>query len=200
MSADTDGLRNLAAAVALMPAAAEQAARRAVNDAARFGRALAARRITTDDNITKGYLDSNNRLSITKFASGNDLEAIITGRDRATSLARFSKTTVTFGKQKGVVVSVLRQNTKLMKQAFFMRLKRGQSLDPQNNNVGLAIRLKKGQKLQGSVGALDLGKGLYLLYGPSINQIFEGVSEDIVDEVGSKMEDEFIRQYELLTK
>lgn len=201
VTVETEGLAKFAQRFAEQPEIAEEAARRAVNDTARYGRTLAARQIVEEVNLKKSYLDSNNRLAVVTFARRGDLAAEIIGRDRATSLARYATTPVSFGKQKGIKVKVSRGGSApTLKRAFYMRLRRGRSFESENANVGLAVRLRKGETLTNSQKALKVAEGLYLLYGPSIDQVFQFVAEDILDAVTVRLEEQFDRQYELLNR
>jgi hypothetical protein len=162
----------------------------AVNRAARDGRVLAAEQIGEEVNYPAGYLNKG-RLKITKYATKSDVEAIIQGRDRPTMLSRFSRTRPRFGRQHGGVrVEVKPGRTQQLDNAFFMRLR--------NDNIGLVVRTKKGESLRHSRGAKKLSDGLYLLYGPSVNQAFRGVASDIAPEVTAISRDEFLRQFRRL--
>lgn len=184
-----------------LPEIADHAAQLSVNDSARFARRVGGAQILEEVNYPRGYLGGEDgRLAITKFATRGDAEAEVRGRDRPTSLARFGMTKVRFGRQRGIKVKVSRSgSTQELERAFYMKLRRGNTFDGENFNVGLAVRLKKGEKLTNSTAALNLGNGLYLLYGPSVDQVFGGVAEDIIDPVSDHLEDEFIRQFERLS-
>ena len=65
-------------------------------------------------------------------------------------------------------------------------------------NKGLAIRLKDGDRLRNKVRQVQLSRGLYLLYGPSVDQAFlnnagKGVASDMSPEVLDRLEEEFLR-------
>lgn len=166
-----------------------KAARLAVNATARRGVPVAARSMERQVNFPRGYLTGQDgRLSISKFASANDLEARIKGRDRPTSLARFVRGSLkTSGKRSGVTVEVKPGQAKNMPGAFALRLN--------NGNIGLALRTKNGRPP--SMGAKLIGKGLYLLYGPSVDQVFVKTREYVGDELETYMEREFERLMEL---
>lgn len=196
----TTGLDHFVSRFKHQPEITNEAARLAVNDAARFGETIAARQMMEEVEFTRGYL-KDGRFGVTRFASAGRLEATLSGRDRGTSLARFAKTAVRYGRQAGVSVKVsARHGTEKLKSAFFIRLKRGRSFDPNNANTGLAVRVKAGTKLRNSRAAVELGGGVYLLYGPSVNQVFKGVAADVVDDIGDKAQKEFDRQYLRLSK
>lgn len=197
---ETRGLEAMIARVSRMSGDVDGAARLAVNDAARFAVREGGKQILDEINYPKSYLKGENgRLRVSRFAKRDDLQAEVSGRDRPTSLARFAQGVVRFGRNQRVRVKVAAHGAaKTLQHAFYMKLRRGDGSDGKNHNVGLAVRVPAGQTLRGSVGAHAMGNGLYLLYGPSVDQAFQGVAHDIVDEVSGKMESEFIRQFERL--
>lgn len=142
-----------------------------------------------------GYLDSPDRLRISRKASPNRLETVITGRDRPTSLARFAPGQTPEGSRgKSLTVQVKHGRAKRLAKAFLIRLR--------NDNIGLAIRLKQGETVRNKndVKAVSMGKGLYLLYGPSVDQVMKTVATEAVAPVGDLMVDEFYRQFARLSR
>ena len=145
-------------------------------------------------NFPSGYINKD-RLSVTKMARPDDLSLKVTGRDDATSLARFMT-----GKTKsGLKVKVAKNGGAELKGAFLVNLR--------NNNRGLAVRVSKGQTaLRNSTGAKPLTRGrtspsesrVFLLYAPSVDQVFRGVAYDKGDEYLTMMETEFFRQFKRL--
>lgn len=177
-----------------MPGVADHAAQLAINDTARgTAMQLARQQMMEEINFTPAYLKE--RLSIEKYAKRNDLEAIISGRDRPTSLARFA-TNARAGQRGNIRVEVEKGSTKVLKKAFILNLKSG--------NLGLAIRLAPGEKLMNKNLPVDvnystLGNGVVLLYGPSVDQVFRGVASDIQPEVADAAVTEFFRQFARLS-
>jgi hypothetical protein len=175
----TKGFDDLVASLARTNTNVDRASVLAVNRGARDGRALGARQIREEVNYSRGYL------------SGAEGRLAIAQRARPTSLARFASSPVRFGRQHGVRVRVATQGSATtLRSGFFIRLR--------NSNVGLAVRLKKGESLIGSQAAKQLENGVWLLYGPSVDQVFQGVAADIVAEVGDIAASEFIRQFQRL--
>jgi len=172
------------------------AAAQAINKVARDQRAEAARRITDQVNLPKSYVSpAGGRLVVSQQAQKESLEARITARGRPTSLARFSRGTP--GKA-GVTVEVKPGQTSFMRRAFLIRLPQGSTLTDSRFNLGLAIRLRPGERLQNKVRQVKLDKGLYLLYGPSVQQVFlnnegKGVAADLADPTADYLEAEFTR-------
>lgn len=196
-----DAFEDLADYFTSMPELANQAARMAINDtASRSGLKMARDQVMEEVNFPRGYL--GNRLFVSQYASDNNLEAIITGRDRPTSLARFAKNAKPG--DRGVQVEVHRGSTKFMKKGFIVKLRSGKTMDGKTFNVGLAIRLAPGEKLMNKnfpaeVYATSLGPNVVLLYGPSVDQVFRFVSGDIAPDLADAAATEFFRQFQRLT-
>jgi hypothetical protein len=182
--------------IARLPREADKAAQLSINQVASRGALKLARSEILDQiNFPKDYL-TGDRLRVTKMARPGDLEAVIGARQRATSLARFADSSTTLGSRArvGVRVRVKRGNSTLLKKAWLVNLR--------NGNIGLAVRLKPGQSIDNKTGAtrwLVPGK-VALLYGPSVDQVFRDVSEDIAGPVGSMVATEFFRQLTRFTR
>ena len=165
-------------------------ARQAINRAAARARTTSDRDMRKQIAFPARYLSS--RLQVSKKASGRSLQAVITGRDRPTSLARFasSKDPAAARRRGGVSVTVSPGQTRFMAGAFLMRLKGG--------NLGLAIRLKEGDSLRNKRQVAKAGKGLYILYGPSVDQVFRAVADErAAPDAADFLEREFLRLMEL---
>lgn len=165
-------------------------ARNAINRAAERARTDSAREIRKELNFPARYLDQ--RLTVRKRATGSSLEAVISGRDRPTSLARFATNRNQKPGKAGVNVQVSASAAKRMQRAFLMKLR--------NGNLGLAIRLKPGASITGSRGAKRMGgpnSNLYLLYGPSVDQAFSTVIPGQEDKTADFLETEFLRLMDL---
>jgi len=138
-----------------------------------------------------GYLDDPSRIGVNIFARPDSLEAGIVGRHRATSLARF----VTGGAgqggqfQSGLVVTVNPSSPISLDEAFLVPLRSG--------NTGLAIRLGAGQQPRDTTGAVSLGKGLWLLYGASVDQVFSDVAGELSEPIADMLTAEFFRQFDV---
>lgn len=165
-------------------------ARQAINRAAARARTTSDRDMRKQIAFPARYLSS--RLQVSKKASGRSLQAVITGRDRPTSLARFAsnKDPAAARRRGGVSVTVSPGQTRFMAGAFLMRLKGG--------NLGLAIRLKEGDSLRNKRQVAKAGKGLYILYGPSVDQVFRAVADErAAPDAADFLEREFLRLMEL---
>lgn len=177
-----------------LPDIAERAAVLAINQVAdRDGLAVIRRDMREQINFPKGYLERGDRLGVVRKARKGDLTAIIRGRDRATSLARF----LTPGQRpdntngRGLRVEVKNGKVRNLKRAFMVTLK--------NGNIGVAVRLKPGEAMENSERAVRLADNVFLLYGPSVDQVFQGVAQDRTDDIGDMLERQFYRQIDRLT-
>jgi hypothetical protein len=175
----------------------EKALVQALNRTADRGRTSADKRIREQVNFPASYLrPSQGRLKVIQRAGKGHFEARIRGRDRTTSLARFSRQKYLGGGNRrhaggGVRVSVKKGGPqRMIQRAFIMKLR--------NNNLGLAVRTD-GSKPKGAFKPKEIGKGLWLLYGPSIDQVLsaatdgDGVVEEMTPETLEFLESEFER-------
>lgn len=195
------GLTQAAEFMEDQPRVAKRAARLSINDTTR-------RRVVPDSRremqkqvaFPTGYLKDKRRFGIRKLATEADLEAVVSARFRPTSLARFatgSQTIQGARRRGGIRVSVNRGGAKFLRRAFFVRLRRGQDTSD-GFNLGLAVRLRPGERLRGrrkgSAGVM-LDENVALLYGPSVDQVFRDVSTTESPRFAQNLEREFLRQY-----
>lgn len=174
-------------------------ATRSINTVVERGRTMAARRIRDELNVPASYVaPGGKRLWVSQQATKNNLEGRIQARTRATSLARFVKGQTQL-KKEGVTVEVQPGKARFLKRAFLVRLRAGAGSLDTKSNLGLAVRLKPGESLRNKYSSRRLDRGLYLLYGPSVDQIFRardgsGVAEDISPDLATRLSQEFQRQ------
>lgn len=170
------------------------AARKAVNDAARHGVAVGKDLMRKQINFPTGYLDGNSkygkRFGIASYASNDKLTAVVRGRDDATSLARFvvggpaAKPKRSGKKQEfGVSVMVDPGKPKEMRSAFMIKLA--------NGNLGLALYDPSGKGPRNTHGARQLSKSVWLLYGPSVSQVFDETRNEMRDDLQDYMAKRF---------
>lgn len=179
-----------------IPAEIRRAAMQAVNRTVTRTRTASAREMRRQVNFPARYLSGEDgRLAITKKATDADLEGVITGRFRPTSLARFARTKTV--RKAGVSVEVAPGFARFMKRAFLIRLRSGSAALDTQSNLGLAIRLRPGEAIQNKRKMIQVQGNLYLLYGPSVSQVFAGVADDEVAEAGDFLEQEFLRLMEI---
>lgn len=194
------GLQQTIDAIKRLPQRTSAASAYAINRAITVTRADAAQQMQRQLNFPKNYLgnanDPNARLAITEKATADKQEGKISARRRATSLSRFA----TFGSDgRSVFVAVKGGKTpELLKGAFPIRLRAGTSADGDAFNRGIAYRAKKGEVLTGSRAARQIANGLYLLYGPSVDQAFQTVIPSLTDDAITTLKSEFFRQLDRL--
>lgn len=189
-----EGLGSATAGLDTIPEAIKLAMVRAVNETIDHARAQGSRRIRQQVNFSASYL--NERLTVTKRATKADTEARITGRHRPTSLARFT-TGGQVGNRKGVTVQVKPGFARFMRRAFLIRLRSGTADLDTRSNLGLALRLKPGESIKNKKDFVRLSGNLYLLYGPSVDQVFADVAEEISPQEADFLESEFLRLVDL---
>ena len=196
------GLQSLEQFFERAPEAATMAARMAINDTTtRYGMQMIRKDMMAQVAFPNGYL-SGDRLFVSKRATNNNLEAVILGRKRATSLARFATGPTVLNGKGGVQVRVKSGRTTYMKRAFLVRLRAGASMSEDKYNVGLALRLAPGERLNKNTphrSWLVPGK-VALLYGPSVDQVFGGVADKVAEPIGDMVTTEFFRQFARLTR
>ena len=174
----------------------EKAARLAINSTATRVRTAAADAMMREINFPARYLNpSEGRLKVTSYATSNSLQAVVTGRRRATSLARFV-TSGTPGKT-GLSVSMKKGRSKRMGRAFLMKLKSGAGSIETKNNLGLAVRTAKGKRPDAAYKPVKVADNLWLLYGVSVDQAFRLARDKVRPEAESFLEDEFKRLLEV---
>lgn len=179
----------------------ETALLRSINKTADRARTSASQDIREQVAFPASYLTpSAKRLFVsTKATKVSPFEAVISGRDRPTSLARFTNQKPLGGGQRHrggqVAVTVKPGVRRYIKRAFLITLN--------NSNVGLAVRTDGGPP-NNAYAPKEIGKNLWLLYGPSVDQVLSaasnggGIYEEIVPETLDFLNDEFNRQLDLL--
>lgn len=180
-----------------LPPSILRAASQAINRTADRTRTSAAREILKQVAFPPSYLNpSQGRLAVTKKASTDDLEARITARARPTMLARFA-VGGSPGSGNGVRVQVAPGFSKFMKRAFLITLPAGRGGTDTKGNLGVAIRLRPGEVIHNKKVMQRLRGNLYLLFGPSVDQVFTTVREDVSPEAQDFLATEFSRLLEL---
>jgi len=186
-----------------LPGVTRTAARLALNDTvSRKAMPKFRAAVKKQANFPSGYVNDD-RLGITRRATDSNLSVAVTARFRPTSLARFAPGQSFEGARRTRQVRVrVRSKSVTIKRAFFVRLRRGGDTSD-GFNLGLAIRLRPGERLKGrrdGGSSVRLADNLYLLYGPSIDQIFRTVAVSEAEDVLDDLETEFVRQFVRLAK
>ena len=178
-----------------IPAKTQRNLRRAVNKAAVGARAESSRRMRAQINFPASYIsDRSGRLSV-RQARGAETEAAVTARFRPTSLARFATSKV--GSSRGVTVRVAPGVSRRMSRAFQIKLRAGRAPIETKFNLGVAVRLKEGETIRRKREMKQIGKGLYLLYGPSVSQAFQFIAEEVRPQTAEALAAEFSRLMDL---
>lgn len=180
----------------------EIALTRALNRTADRSRTKAAKTAREQVAFPASYVSpANKRLWVKTRARRGTFLTTIEGRSAPTSLARFTKQKprAAGSRQAGkpINVTVNPGSTKLLKRAFLIRLK--------SNNIGLAMRTD-GAAPNRAYKPRPIGKNLWLLYGPSVDQALSaasndgGIFEEMTPDMLDFLESEFNRQLEVLEK
>lgn len=182
------GIRELASGLDKTEREIDLALQRSMNRTADKTRTHLSRMIRQDVNLTASDLSpSGKRLFVAHRASAKDggtMEVRIAGRGTPTSLARFA------GNQRRPKVRVKRAGiARYIPRTFIINLK--------NGNRGLAMRSE--EKPSNAYKPKQMRNGLWLLYGPSIDQILmaasreNGAFQDVEPWVAEQLEAEFWR-------
>lgn len=192
------GIQGLATFVARTPEVAAEAAKLAVGDAAEWGRNLSKREMVSAVNLPAGAL-AGRRFRISQRPTTANPEAVISADNNPLGLSRF----VVGQKAKGSAHPKVRILVGGATKSFSDPDTKGSYsfLIPTPNGadgVGLAIRTKG--PLKNSSAARKIGRDLYLLSGPSVNQMFGQLMPTLVPRIEAKLQTEFARQYERLIR
>jgi len=211
VSIDASRIKDIKKLAQLSPDETQKSLYLSINTTIRFAFAEASRRIRKEVNLPQDYIGSaakGNRLRISQFATLDNPLAVLTADQRPVSLARYAKNKTLFGKD-GVMVEVTPGKVEKFDKAFLLPLRSGKALTDDNYNLGFAIRLKPGEQINKRnlvqyskairAGRKKPDDNLFLLYGPSVDQVFTHVREEFDDVVFAKFESEFLRQYGRLT-
>lgn len=170
--------------------AVEKAQMRAINRTANKTRTAASKAIRQDVRLKASYINEN--LKVSKKASRNNPEAVITGRKRPTRLGRYgakqmsraakgasgdiARSIAAGRKQAGVSVAVKKGGSrKKMRKAFMIPLKG-------SGAMGVFIRTGRGKK------------DIKHLYGPSVDQVFRSVRRELKPQIRKNLVAEYERQ------
>lgn len=168
-----------------------QVASQAINRTTERFRATAAKMIRQQVAFPAAYLaPTGDRLIVDKHANAQDLSAYIRGRSRPTSLARFAMGG-RVGARRGARVQVQPGLVRFLPKGFFINLRSGNT--DTKGNLGLAIRLREGQVPHSAYKPKLIGRGLWLLYGPSIDQVFDDVADEVSPAAADFLSAEFLR-------
>lgn len=176
------GLENLDAYVRRFGDGANKAASMTLNDTARWARTRLKAQMQADIRLTESAF-TGKRLYVAEFANPGHLQATVRGDKQGYSLSRFS----------------VDKPVRLARAPFLqikrggpsVQVKRGFFLPAPNGALGLAVRTN---------GPLTKGKGrkisknLYILFGPSPDQMMKRLVPELVPSVLRYADTEFTRQ------
>lgn len=198
---ETSGIRDYIRYLEQFPTIVPRAASMALNQTAqRKGLKLSRERMVAQVAFPTGYLYPP-RFEVTKKATEGSLLATIRGQFTPTPLGRFASG------QRARFVAARKHSRKVsrpkirveVKPGHIVELPRAFLLTLRNGNIGLGIRLKPGETLQHTIGAKMIIsgplKGVALLYGPSVDQVFRSVAAEITPDLLFELESEFLRQF-----
>lgn len=168
----------------------EKAQFRAVNRVASTFRTAASKAIRNQVRLKAAYVNDN--LTVTKTATANNPEAVISGRKRPTRLARYGAKQLARSaskasgdqlrgiapgkKQAGISVAVSRKSSrKKMRMAFLLPLRNA-------GVMGIFIRTGPGKK------------DVQHLYGPSVDQVFSSLREELKPDIRKSLVKEYRAQ------
>lgn len=144
---------------------------------------------------------STKRLFVAKKATKAKLETVIEGRGRPTSLARFIKGGAAALKNRKTRPEAIRVEVKPgsvsgIKRAWVVSLPGA----PDSNNLGLAVRTEAGKKPKGAYAPKKLDNNVWLLYGPSVDQVLYSVRNNggVIEEMYGPTLDYLSREYDRL--
>lgn len=181
------------------PSIVSKAAYLAINTAARKAHSLAKKEMLKQVKFPSSYLGTpeTGHLKVKQWAAEDNLVATISAQFRPTSLLRYVTNQSTLRKKASPTGPTVGRGTARLQikpgsissidNAYILRLK--------NGNEGLGIRLKMGEEPTGTTAAKRYGKtNWWLLYGPSVNQVFNDVRDEISPTVVQILNMEFSRQ------
>lgn len=177
---ETRGLDKLESLIRRAGEVGNQAASMGLNDAALYARRQTSAQIRKEIALTAGNI--NPRITVRRTASPGDLVAIVSAEDRATMLSNYATTPPRFGRQKMPprVKVAAGGSASPMRGAFWLRLR--------GNNEGIAVRLKAGERVRNKNKMSSIGKGVYVLYGPSVGQAFGSQAEKMLPQISDYAE------------
>lgn len=182
------GLSAAISDIADLPANMRKALVAAVNAVVPDAYSLSVERITEQVALTKTYVKS--RLYVSQTATVQDPMAVISGRVRSTQLRRYQgKQLYTAaklpGKRRLAGTSVRVKaggQTKVLNHAWIIKLKYGDLDAKAGMTMGIAMRTGTGRN------------DYRILYGPSVDQIFRDVKDEIRPEVEQMLATEWVKQ------
>lgn len=184
----------------LFPQASRRAVKDTVNAGTKFAFAESSREMRKQVNLPQSYIGSaaaGNRLKIARYATEEVPVGVISARKRPVSLARFALDKM-LARRGGVSVVVKPGSARRMASAFIIKLRAGKSVAEDQFNLGLAMRIKPGESIRNKRAKPFSTRDptLFLLYGPSVDQVFQTVRAQVVPKVEDFLGLEYLRQFD----
>ena len=185
---DIVGLTDFEKLLKKVPDETRKAASMAINTTAKRARTAGAKEIRNQVNLRAKYVNDN--LTVTRSASRNDLRAVINGRARPVMLHRYVTgwASRSKGRRRGARVSVKRGGaSRSLSRTFEMKLNSGNMAIVMRTDGGEPDAAYKPRRL--FAGRDDL----WVLYSPSVDQLFKTVKDDIAPDMSKFVAKEFKR-------
>jgi hypothetical protein len=184
IAVSTKGLERLDDDVRRFGDKANLAAQLAINDTLAWSRTRLKVQMKAQINLTESAF-SGKHFFISQYARRGSLQGVLSAGTQGYSLSRFSVEKPRVG-VKGVSVQVAGGAVRKINRGFFIRAP--------NGALGLAIRSKA--QPTGSRGAKESRKhkGLWILFGPSPDQLMRRLAPDSLPDVGRHVGAEYARQ------
>jgi len=192
ITVSSGGIRGLEEAIKRFPQAAAEASKLAVNDTIDFARANIRKAIVDQIAVPPDAITPA-RFGVTRRATQNKLEAVLSASNQPLGLVRFARGEKVSGKT-GVQVQVKKGGEiRTLKNAFFL------PTPGAPGSFALAVRAPGG--LSNSRGAYRVkGTDIYLLSGPSPNQLLANIAPKLLTTIQTRLNREFTRQYARLLR
>lgn len=167
------------------------AIRMSINKASSQSRTASADIMRSKVNFPAGYLPERQggQLTLGAPATNNKLSRSITAQGRGTSLARFSRNATRASARRlgGVSVVVTPGQGRFMQGAFVMPLRSG-------NQIAYRTDKMKGTRRAKRMSKHGKNAAIFLLYGPSVYQVFNKVIGEVQPITDRDFTNEFKRQ------
>lgn len=185
---ETIGLSEAKAEFSDLPVKLKAALIKTINNVVPDVRSIAIERITEQVALSKSYVQG--RLFVSQRANNTDPTAVISGRVRSTQLRRYKGTQLYVsaklpGKKRlaGTSVQVKTgRGASVLKHTWLIKLKHGETDARAGLTMGIAERTGKDRN------------DFKILYGPSVDQVWRDVKDEITPDVEKLLEAEWLRQ------
>lgn len=178
----------MASYIRRFPEVAAKAQTLAANDTIRWAKTRSTEAIQGELNVPKAAL-AGKRFDITQYATPNRPEAVLSAEFSPLNLARFSTVKPGQGVKPRIQVTPGGAVPDLS-HSFY--------IPGPSGGFGLAVRTKGA--MTNSRKARQIGKNLYILFGPSVDQAFRTSMPTLVPQVMDQFESNFYRQFARLNR